>query len=137
MRLPLILVAASLAAASAPQQTAERWPVAFTDIGARAGLVHPSIYGGVDRKRFIIEANGCGTGFVDYDNDGWIDALVLNGMRADRAGERIATEGTKAHAFHLRNFIPQKWQSLVVDHAFQKWTHLKNSPPGQAAMRPH
>ena len=25
-----------------------------------AGLTHPSVYGGVDRKRFIIETNGCG-----------------------------------------------------------------------------
>jgi enediyne biosynthesis protein E4 len=80
VRRPLILVAAGLAA-FAPQQTADRWPVSFTDVGARAGLVHPSIYGGIDRKRFIIETNGCGTAFVDYDNDGWIDALVLSGTR--------------------------------------------------------
>ena len=91
MRLPLALVAAGLAAASAPLQTPDSWAVTFTDIGARAGLVHPSIYGGVDRKRFIIETNGCGTAFVDYDNDGWIDALVLSGTRL-AAGAR--TEST-------------------------------------------
>ncbi len=65
---------------AAPPQT-DSWRVAFTDVGERAGLIHPSIYGGVDRKRFIIETNGCGTGFIDYDNDGWIDALVLSGTR--------------------------------------------------------
>ena len=43
----------------------------------RAGLRAPSIYGGVDRKRFIIETNGAGVALVDYDDDGWLDALVL------------------------------------------------------------
>jgi enediyne biosynthesis protein E4 len=65
----------------------ESWPVRFTDIAGPAGLVHPSIYGGVDRKRFIIETNGAGVALVDYDRDGWLDALVLSGTRlAD--GER-------------------------------------------------
>lgn len=50
-------------------------------MAARAGLTHPSVYGGIDRKRFIIETNGCGSAFIDYDNDGWIDALVLSGTR--------------------------------------------------------
>ena len=59
----------------------DEWQVRFTDVAARAGLAEPSVYGGVDRKRFIIETNGCGTAFIDYDNDGWIDALVLSGTR--------------------------------------------------------
>jgi hypothetical protein len=65
----------------------EPWPVQFTDIAERAGLTSPSIYGGIDRKRFIIETNGAGVALVDYDRDGWLDALVLSGTRlAD--GER-------------------------------------------------
>ena len=53
----------------------------------RAGLRDPSIYGGVDRKRFIIETNGAGVALVDYDNDGWLDALDV---------ERHAAEGRHA-----------------------------------------
>ena len=45
------------------------------------GLTHPTVYGGVDRKRFIIETNGAGVALLDYDNDGWLDALVLSGTR--------------------------------------------------------
>ena len=56
------------------------WP-SFTDVADRAGLKAPSIYGGVDRKRFIIETNGAGVAFVDVDNDVWVDALVLSGTR--------------------------------------------------------
>lgn len=57
------------------------WGVSFTDIADLAGLREPSIYGGIDRKRFIIETNGSGVALVDYDNDGWLDALVLSGTR--------------------------------------------------------
>ena len=54
----------------------------------RLGLTHPSIYGGVDRKRFIIETNGAGVALVDYDNDGWLDALVLSGTRLEEGARR-------------------------------------------------
>lgn len=68
----------------------EAWPVRFTDVAAAAGLVHPSIYGGVDRKRFIIETNGAGVALVDYDRDGWLDALVLSGTRLADTDRRDA-----------------------------------------------
>ena len=59
----------------------------FTDIAARAGLRDPVVYGGIDRKRFIIETNGSGVALVDYDNDGWLDALTLSGTRLQRRHE--------------------------------------------------
>jgi hypothetical protein len=57
------------------------WPVTFTDVAKDAGLVHPSLYGGIDRKRLIIETNGAGVALVDVDRDGWLDAFVLSGTR--------------------------------------------------------
>jgi enediyne biosynthesis protein E4 len=59
------------------------WPVRFTDVAEKAGLTHPSVYGETNRKRFIIETNGCGSAFVDFDRDGWMDALVLSGTRLE------------------------------------------------------
>jgi hypothetical protein len=94
VKLRFASIAAGLAAAYLVPQAPERWAVTFTDVAERAGLTHRSIYGGTDRKRFIIETNGCGTAFVDYDNDGWLDALVLSGTRlaagarADSADDR-------------------------------------------------
>ena len=79
---------ASAGRASAPQSPVTSWPVRFTDVAERAGLTHPSVYGGLDRKRFILETNGCGTGFVDYDGDGWLDALVLSGTRFEEGSRR-------------------------------------------------
>ena len=53
----------------------------FTDVSARAGLVAPVIYGEVNRKEYILEADGCGCAFIDYDNDGWMDIFLLTGTR--------------------------------------------------------
>src|SRR5438105_1025518 len=55
----------------------------FTDVAAQAGLVHPVIYGGVHQKNYILETVGCGVGFLDYDNDGWLDIFVLCGTRME------------------------------------------------------
>jgi len=74
---PLLGTGLRSGAAEAP----DPWPVSLVDVAAEAGLVHPSLYGGVDRKRFIIETNGAGAAFLDYDGDGWLDALVLSGTR--------------------------------------------------------
>ncbi len=53
----------------------------FTDVGKQAGLVHPVIYGGIESADYIVETVGPGIAFFDYDNDGWLDILVLNGSR--------------------------------------------------------
>ncbi len=55
----------------------------LTDISEAAGLVKPAICGGVNQKDYIIEVVGCGVAFFDYDNDGWMDLLILSGSRLD------------------------------------------------------
>jgi len=53
----------------------------LTDIAKQAGLNHPIVYGGVEKKNYIVEVVGCGVAFIDYDNDGWLDLFVLSGTR--------------------------------------------------------
>jgi enediyne biosynthesis protein E4 len=55
----------------------------FTDVAKQAGLTQPIVYGAVENKSYIIEVVGCGVAFIDYDNDGWVDLLVLNGTRLE------------------------------------------------------
>ncbi len=55
----------------------------FTDIAAAAGLTQPIIYGGLDRKDYIVETVGCGIAFFDFDNDGWLDIFMLCGTRME------------------------------------------------------
>ncbi len=52
----------------------------FTDIAAQAGLREPLIYGGAEKKTYILETVGCGCAFFDYDNDGWLDIFTLSGQ---------------------------------------------------------
>jgi len=66
---------------SKPRQSGRPFDARFIDIAAAAGLIAPTIYGGVDHDEYIIEANGCGCAFLDYDNDGWIDIFLLSGTR--------------------------------------------------------
>ena len=51
----------------------------FVEVAQRAGLHHSVLYGSPSPKNYILESIGCGCAFLDYDNDGWIDLLVLGG----------------------------------------------------------
>ncbi|MCU1328500.1 MAG: ASPIC/UnbV domain protein [Bryobacterales bacterium] len=53
----------------------------FVNVAREAGLTAPVIYGDEGRDDYILESMGCGVAFVDYDNDGWLDVVVLTGQR--------------------------------------------------------
>jgi hypothetical protein len=53
----------------------------FTDIAKQAGLSRPVTAGHPDRADYVIEAMSAGVAFFDYDNDGWLDILILSGSR--------------------------------------------------------
>jgi hypothetical protein len=134
-------VALVAGAVRAGTRAADGWAVTFTDVAPRAGLIHPSIYGAVDRKRFIVETNGSGTAFLDYDNDGWIDALVLSGTRlapgartdstdpADRAPSRLYRnqhDGTFTDVTERAGLTKVGWASSVCagDYDNDGWVDL-------------
>ncbi|HUK16784.1 MAG TPA: CRTAC1 family protein [Bryobacteraceae bacterium] len=53
----------------------------FTDVASQAGLKTPVVCGHPLRADYVVEAMSCGVAFFDYDNDGWLDILVLTGSR--------------------------------------------------------
>jgi enediyne biosynthesis protein E4 len=59
----------------------------FSDVASAAGLTRPVIYGDAAKASYIVETTGCGVAFFDYDNDGWLDILILNGSRLEGAPE--------------------------------------------------
>lgn len=64
-----------------PKFSGRPFPVTFVDVAARAGLTEPTVYGERYVKRYIVEANGPGIAFFDYDQDGWLDIFVPSGTR--------------------------------------------------------
>jgi hypothetical protein len=53
----------------------------FTDVAKQAGLNQIVVCGHPDHNDYIIECMSCGAAFFDYDNDGWLDVLLLSGSR--------------------------------------------------------
>jgi enediyne biosynthesis protein E4 len=86
--LPCPTLGQSSSPAKRNNDVANDFPVTFTDIAGAAGLATPTIYGGIDQKRYIIETNGCGVAFFDYDNDGWMDVLILSGTRLEATPDK-------------------------------------------------
>ena len=71
--LPLWLVTLFAASAVASAQT-----ITFHDISAQAGI-HFTHNNGAFGKKWLPETMGPGCAFIDYDNDGWPDILLVNG----------------------------------------------------------
>src|SRR5882724_9485130 len=55
----------------------------FVDVTAAAGLTLTMFYGDNAKNTYIIEVNGAGCAFFDYDNDGWMDIFMLSGRRLE------------------------------------------------------
>jgi enediyne biosynthesis protein E4 len=97
MKAVLSLVLAAAAAAVAVSQDAP--PFSITEVAARAGLTAVTVFGGRETNRYLLETTGCGAAFFDYDNDGWLDAFLVNGSTLE--GFPRGQEPT-SHLYHNR-----------------------------------
>ena len=59
--------------------TEDSLPFSFTNVAAQAGLSATTVFGGREQNRYLLETTGCGAAFFDYDDDGWLDAFLVNG----------------------------------------------------------
>jgi hypothetical protein len=54
-------------------------PIEFTDVSAQSGI-HFKHNSGAFGKKYLPETLGTGCAFLDFDNDGWQDVLLVNSM---------------------------------------------------------
>ncbi len=88
--------------AAAPFATA-KGPAAvqFTDVTRESGLHFKHTFAG-KRLENILMSTGSGCALFDYDNDGWLDAFMVNGTALDRQGH-VRSDNASHHAlFHNR-----------------------------------
>jgi hypothetical protein len=55
----------------------------FANIAREAGLTSPTIFGGRESNKYLLETTGCGAAALDYDSDGWLDIFLVNGTTLD------------------------------------------------------
>jgi hypothetical protein len=111
-------------------------PVQFIDVAEKAGLLTPNVWGGVDKKRVIIETKGSGIAFFDYDQDGWLDIYLTNGSRLNEhwpAGKEPTThlyknnrDGTFTDVTEKSGLGRSGWQTgvCVGDYDNDGWDDL-------------
>jgi hypothetical protein len=82
-----------------PAPSADATPgVGYTDITQPSGLASFRQVSGRTSKDYILEATGSGAALVDYDNDGWLDAYLVNGSTwAALAGREPAPPAALYH----------------------------------------
>ena len=71
----------------------------FVDVAHAAGLTLPITYGDPHKATYIIEVMGGGCAFFDYDNDGWMDVLIVGAIAGDRDAGAIS-EGSGTRLYH-------------------------------------
>jgi hypothetical protein len=89
-----------VAAAPAAQRT-----IKLIDVAAEAGLDLVNVSGG-PAKDYIVDANGNGAAFFDYDNDDDLDVLIVNGSTREhfaKGGDPMAALYQNDGTGHFRN----------------------------------
>jgi hypothetical protein len=89
----LVLAARALAEAPAPPQ--------FTDVAEAAGIRFQHNFG-ADKLENVLMTTGSGVALFDYDNDGWLDAFLVNGTYLDDDGRPRTDKATSHALFHNR-----------------------------------
>jgi hypothetical protein len=72
MRRAILVVPVLLAKAWAPDSAT------FRETASHAGITDVIVSGGLP-KNYVLQVNGSGVCWIDYDNDGWLDLYLVNG----------------------------------------------------------
>jgi len=83
------------ATTAATQPSADPPAVTFRDVTTEAGLRFRHVNGAAGKK-YLPETMGAGGAFLDYDNDGWLDILLINGAYWPESSDQRRALSVKA-----------------------------------------
>ncbi|MCP4003981.1 MAG: CRTAC1 family protein [bacterium] len=73
--------------------------ISFTDVSGPSGLRFRHTFG-ADKLENVLMTTGSGVALFDYDNDGWLDAFLVNSTALDDQGKPEADSTTHHALFH-------------------------------------
>jgi hypothetical protein len=73
--------------------------IVFKDVTAESGLGSWRYSSGTPEKKYIVESLGGGVALLDYNNDGWLDIYLVNGLTYDAMNGKAEP----SHAALFRN----------------------------------
>ncbi len=91
--------------------------ITLRNVAPEAELVAQLRCGGQEKK-WIFEVNGTGAAWLDYDNDGWLDLLIVNGSTVERL--RLVLSGkpvsdSQEGVFLYRNLGDARFEDVTSD----------------------
>ena len=101
LSLRILLTGLLLLSGSSVRAVSQDFQVSFEDVTEAAGLNVTTTCGTIEKK-FIVEGNGSGCAWIDYNNDGWMDLYIINGISPENLfnGE---TDASRAPNFLFQN----------------------------------
>jgi enediyne biosynthesis protein E4 len=66
------------------QADGERKRARFTNVSRQSGIEFRHVSGPETDKKYLFEVKGGGVAFLDYDNDGWPDVVVVQGSTVEQ-----------------------------------------------------
>jgi hypothetical protein len=75
--------------------------IVFHDLAAKAGI-QAIIISGAKQKNYVLEVNGSGVCWLDYNNDGWMDLYLVNGSTLEVLQHK-QSDALQEHSYLYRN----------------------------------
>jgi enediyne biosynthesis protein E4 len=97
-----LLPAAALLPLIFAEQGAPAPNVTFKDVAAAAG-VQPLIISGGKTKKYVLEVNGSGACWFDYNNDGNVDLYLVNGSTLDQLQQKSHSQSREHNHLYRNN----------------------------------
>lgn len=93
------LISGTLSTPLTSQTAAQPSPVQFTDVAGESGLRFRHTFG-ARKLQNVLMTTGSGCALVDIDNDGWLDAFLVNGTYLNNQG-KLSSDRSRPHGlFH-------------------------------------